>query len=891
MTTAGVGLLAVFGLAVKKAADFERKMDFFQAVTGTSAKQMKTLDDVTLQLAQDSIFTADQLADGMVELGKAGVSAKEIIAGIGKAMVNLGAAGDIPLAQAGQIITSTLRQFDLGANKAVKVTDLLAGAANASIADIEDIGVSLKYVGGVANVAGVSLDDTTTAISLLAKAGIRGSTAGTSLRQMLVSLPGVTGPAKDALKDLGIITKDGTNKFYDLHGNLKPLPRVFQILHNSMEGMSKEQKLVALRAIFNNRALAAAAILTRDGAKGFREMYKEMGKTTAAETAKKRLDNLSGDMEILRGNIETLLTKAGGPFQETLRGWVQSITKLVQSFANLPEGTQKTILQIIAFTGVALTAMGVITIVLGTIFRFIATMLKLGAGIRLTVNIIRGFLYVLGLIAGGAITATVAAIAAVVLILAAAFIIAYKKSETFRNFINGLAKSFMDSFVKPLVAGVEAVLKWFKLLATNPKAAWDQLKAGAGNVVSYLGAQFAKLPGLIGKGLSALGGLVGNVIDSIVRFFQSLPGRILSGLGALMNAIVGFFLALPGRLRTALGFLIVAIPALFLRMTLMILQLVGRGLGLLVSLFATLAPRVGFLIGFMIGRTLQLLGRFAVFVGRAGWQAVTGLLKWVRELPTRVGIYMGKMVARAAVAAGRFARDLPRLAGRAVVNMASAVSALPGKIGAFVEKMSTKARNIVTKLPGMFLRAGKQMFNGMRSGLLGLPGMIGGILSNVISAIKDKIGQAFDAVKGFASGMWHGFKKGLFGSPRTKIEYAMEDMTATIDRETTRLRRQVVGVQKLSLKMAKTQFGVGDVTGSSSGAASLIAAKKLAAAQVATTAAAPSRPVVHATFANKGRQVIAGTMRLTPDSRVMIEGIAQDVVDNNADYDDVLDGM
>jgi hypothetical protein len=119
----------------------------------------------------------------------------------------------------------------------------------------------------------------------------------------------------------------------------------------------------------------------------------------------------------------------------------------------------------------------------------------------------------------------------------------------------------------------------------------------------------------------------------------------------------------------------------------------------------------------------------------------------------------------------------------------------------------------------------------------------------------------------------------------------MEDMTATIDRETTRLRRQVVGVQKLSLKMAKTQFGVGDVTGSSSGAASLIAAKKLAAAQVATTAAAPSRPVVHATFANKGRQVIAGTMRLTPDSRVMIEGIAQDVVDNNADYDDVLDGM
>src|SRR5690349_21570121 len=101
MTGAGVGLIAIFGKAVSAAAEFERKMDYFGAVTDTNADKMARLSEFTLQLAADTIYSANEVAEGMVELGKAGVNAEQIMAGIGKAMTDLGAAGDIPLAESG----------------------------------------------------------------------------------------------------------------------------------------------------------------------------------------------------------------------------------------------------------------------------------------------------------------------------------------------------------------------------------------------------------------------------------------------------------------------------------------------------------------------------------------------------------------------------------------------------------------------------------------------------------------------------------------------------------------------------------------------------------------------------------------------------------------------
>ena len=889
MSAAGLGLIGVFGLAVKAAADFERKMDFFAAVTNTSKSEMAELNKVTLDLAKNTIYTADQMAEGFIELGKAGVSARDIMDGIGQAMANLGAAGDIPLAQAGQIITSTLQQFDMGANRAVEVTDLLAGAANASIADITDIGVSLKYVGGVANAVGLTFEDTATAISLLAKAGIRGSTAGTSLRQMLVSLGGATGPARETMKDLGIITEDGSNKFFTAEGKAKSLSRVFQILQNHTADLSQKERLMALRTIFNNRALAAASILTREGAKGFRDMNAEMGKTTAADTARERLDNLSGDIEILKGNIETMLTEAGGPFQEMLRGWTQNLTSLVQAFGNLDPETQKLIMQTIAITGVVLTALGALTMFIGFIFRVAVAMSRMGAAIKFVFGVAKGLLWFFGLLAGGTISGTVLAIAGAFIAVGAALYLAYQKVAPFREFIDYFASEFMKG-LQQVGAAIGVVIGFFQRLATDPVSVWEDIKSAVSSAASAIGGAFAAVPGLILSALSSIGSAVGGVVNSIVGWFASLPGRILSLMGALVNGIMSFFAQLPGRLGFIIGFMLGVAVAGMIRLMTAMATYASLAVTRTLSFFSSLPGRIGFFIGFMVGRAIALMVRLVTMMISLGSRAVTGTINFFARLPGRVASFVSAMAARVQSFFSSMRNRAVALTLALVNGVINFFSSLPGRIAGFMATMVNRVTSAFRRLPGIARSFASQVYNGFMNGIRGLPGAVSGIVGNMISAFRGAITSAINAVRDFAAGMWRGFKQGLGMKSPSLIEKATWQITGVLDTETKKIAKKTMQIQALSKQMAKTQFGVGD---SDFGTSTIktIAASRVAGDELLAQAKLAA-PGVKVSVPEAGRtKVVEGELSLSPSGRAFISGVAQDVVDENYVYDDDLDRM
>jgi TP901 family phage tail tape measure protein len=810
MTVAGAAMVYAFAKVVLAAAEFERKMDFFAAVTDTNAAKMQKLSDFTLQLAQDTIYSADQIAEGMIELGKAGVSAEQIMNGIGEAMANLGAAGDIPLAESGQIITSTIQQYDLAAQDAVRVTDLLAGAANASIADIADIGVSLKYVGGVANAAGLTFEDTATAISLLAKAGIRGSTAGTSLRQMIVSLGGATGPARDALKELGIITEDGSNKFFTAEGNAKSLSQVFQILQDHTEDLTAKERLMALRTIFNNRALSAASILTRDGAKGFREMAREMSKTTAADVAAKRLDNLSGDIEILRGNLETLMIQAGGPFQETMRSWVQQLTKLVQWFSKLDPETQESIVQFFALTGAALLVMGTLNILLGTLFRFVAHLSKLGAGLKLVWRLVRVFGSILALVFGGISLAALGVIALVIaqiLYLGAIFFIAYKKIAPFRWLINTIVDG-LQQFGKALGRGVKAIVQWFRLLAKDPDKAWAQLKRGIAEVYRIFLDFLQQLPGLVGKGLKFILGVVGRFIGSMVQWFLSLPGRILGVITGFVSDITD--LLTFRNLGYAIGFAMGLIIRLFLAMGARVVSFVASLVVRIISFFRQLPGRVGYIIGFMAGFVIRQFIKLGARVFALVRTMIARVISFFRQLPGKVAGFVISMVTRAISAMVRLAREAPAKAADATSRIIEFFRELPGDVARFFSEMVVKSIGFLRRLPAKARGLAYEVVTAITTQIQGLPGIVGGILGRVIDAFLGVIRSGYEAAKDLAAGLWEGFKDGLGISSPSFIERAMFSMNKTMGEEMNKMAKKTKQIQKLGKDMANSNFAVRD---------------------------------------------------------------------------------
>lgn len=891
MAMGGVMLYA-FGKAVSAAAEFERKMDFFGAVTDTNAAKMQELSKFTLQLATDTIYSADQIAEGFIELGKAGVSAEQIMAGMGEAMANLGAAGDIPLAESGQIITSTIQQFKLEAEDAVRVTDLLAGAANASIADITDIGVSLKYVGGVANAAGLTFEDTATAISILAKAGIRGSTAGTSLRQMIVSLGGATGPARKTLTELGIITEDGANKFFTAEGKAKSLSQVFQILQDHTANLTQKQRLMALRTIFNNRALSAASILTRDGAKGFAEMSKEMAKTTAADVAAKRLDNLSGDIEILKGNLQTLLITSGTPFQEMLRGWVQGLTKVVQWFNNLSPGMQKAIVSGIAITGVVLVLGGAFIAAVGYISMFVSAILKFAAAMKILLAVVKVARVVMLAFSASLFANPIGLIVLAIIALVAAFVIAYKKSETFRAIIDALWAG-IKKFGAAVIDALKPVIEWFKLLVTEPGKAWDALKSGAANAVAAVGRWMANLGKLILAGMNKANTAIINFALSVIRWFLALPGKVLGTVAGFVAQIASYFTF--KNIGFALGFLLGTIIRIWLKIWTTILGFAAKivvGVG---QFFARLPGIVFRFLASMVSRAISLWVGFHARVFAIAGRIVNAVINFFARLPGRVVAFVVAMVSRAIALFNRLRSEGPAAIARmhnAIVNW---FARLPGRVAAFISSMVNRAIALFHRLIGAAQNLGSSIYNGVMGGLSALPGAVAGIFSNVVSAMRGQISAGIAAVTDFAAGMWSGFKKGLGINSPSYIEEAMWQITGVLEEETKKIAKQTMAVQRLSKQMAATEFSVGSDSGASGYTQLAIAhsANQRRSQELAAVSGmnSGSDAIITTTGNAQSSRIVSGELRLDKSGRAFISGVAADVDDQGGDYDDTLARM
>lgn len=787
MTIAGIALAAVFYKAVDAAAEFERKMDFFGAVSDTTGEALQRVSDKALQLGQDTIYSADQIAASFVELGKAGISADQIINGVGDAVAHLGAAADIPLVQASDIITAAVQTFSLKAKDAVHVADLLAGAANASIVEVEDLGVSLKYVGGIAASVHVPIESVIDALSLLGKAGIKGSTAGTSLRQIMVSLTGTSKKAAGELKKLGIITKDGTNLFVNQKGQIKPLAEVFQILQDHTKGLTEAQRLAAFKVIFNNRALAAAQILTQAGAKGFAAMNKEIGKTTAAEVAAKRLDNLSGDIEILRGNIETFFIRAGTPFQGFLRTIVQGVTNVIQAFANLPSGVQTGIFAFIGIAAAVLLFMGTVSLIVGTVLKFIQVIKLFGFAFTFISNIVKGFIVVMRLLGLAFLTNPIGIIITAVALLVVGFILLYQHSETFRNFIGKVGEFFVAVWNK--------VLDFFKDVPGFFSGLWDKITGFFSAGLEWIKSHWQLLLVIIGGPLVWIAALIFKFKDQIISFFQTLWQRTVEIVGNMFSGIVDFFAKLPERIAYWIGFLIGRAIRLWLDWQTFLWTTTAKIVLGIVNYIKELPGKVMAWFQDLWNKAVVLWNALKTWLITTALNIVTGVVNWVKTLPGKVMTWFLNMKARAEALWTSFKNWVIQTALNLVNGVINWVKTLPGRVLTFLLTMKTRGLAVLTDLWHKAVDLAGKLKDGFINVVKALPGLIADVFRKILSTIGSFAGSLWDKAKSVASSLWEGFKNGLGINSPSYLEKAMFQINRTFGIEIPKMKRQVQKIQ------------------------------------------------------------------------------------------------
>lgn len=336
----GAGL----GFAEKRIMSFDKTMSAAQAATGAQAAQLEKLRAAAIKAGADTAFTSTDAAQAIVEEGKAGISTANILKGGLRGALDLAAAGSIGVGDAAEYTATALVQFHLGGDKARHVADLLAASANKAQGEVTDMSLALSYIGVPAHAAGISLEETVGTIALLAKNGLIGEKAGTSLRGMLASLQSPSKQASKIMSELGI-------NVYDAQGKFKGFDGVAQELHTSLSGLTDQERQYALGKIFGNEQLQAANILYEQGAKGVRKMTREVNdQGYATKVANQKLDNLAGDWERLTGSFESAIIKDGSPAQRGLRDMVQNAEHLVNAFAGLPDVVQQGVVKMLVLT-------------------------------------------------------------------------------------------------------------------------------------------------------------------------------------------------------------------------------------------------------------------------------------------------------------------------------------------------------------------------------------------------------------------------------------------------------------------------------------------------------------------------------------------------------------
>jgi len=332
--------------------EFDQQLQNIQAITVATAAQIRTIGIELLELSIRTPFAPAELAKAFTLLGQAGFSAEEALKAINSvAAVSIGTLASTE--DTVKLLTTAIRAFDREAGEAAEVADVLVAAVNNSKLTIEGLNTAFNFAGPAASAAGLSIAQTAAALGVMADQGIRFSTQGTGLRQVLASFINPTASFRNELDKVGVSLSEVnpvTNDFGDILLRLKQAG--FDV-DSAFKGLEKRT--------------AGAALAMVKGAHDFQSLEEQLLDTKAATLAMET--QMTGLQKTFDRIKQRVLALANTPeIREFLKKLAQSVSVVVDHLENLINSLSNT------KTGVqsAFTATGFV------IEKFIATTKALG---------------------------------------------------------------------------------------------------------------------------------------------------------------------------------------------------------------------------------------------------------------------------------------------------------------------------------------------------------------------------------------------------------------------------------------------------------------------------------------------------------------------------------
>lgn len=347
-------LAAIIGGAniIGKYTKYEAAVNRARGSTKATDEEFRQLRDTAIKMGQTTTFNAIQSAEALDMLGRNGLKVAQILGGAGQASLTLAAARSADLAIVADIATDAMGGFKLKAEDMAWVVDRIAGVTVNSKFTLEDYAYAINNAGTTARIAGVSFDEFNAMIAATAFSFASGRDAGGAFKSFLLKLARPTKRATNAMKKIGLWTKETGSAFYDSSKNLKSMADIIELLNKATRDLSEQERPAILKDIagmYGVRAAMAMADMTKEH---FNNVRAQIESISATKMASQQLEGLTGAVILLGSALSTVnitMMEYGG-VAKTLEVVSRSLTGMINAFAALPPW----LLGIIGHTGMLL---------------------------------------------------------------------------------------------------------------------------------------------------------------------------------------------------------------------------------------------------------------------------------------------------------------------------------------------------------------------------------------------------------------------------------------------------------------------------------------------------------------------------------------------------------
>lgn len=543
--------------AIKTAADYESAMSNVKAITGATGKDFESLNQLGKDLGASTAWSAQQVAEAMQYTGMAGWTAKDNVEGL-KGILDLASASGTDLAATSDIMTDAISAFGYKASDSAKFADTMTKACTSANVSVETLGESYKYCGAISGTMGYSIDEVTTSLAAMGNMGIKGSQAGTTLKNAISNMAAPTKNMKAAMDDLGI-------SIVNQDGSMKSWGDVIKNLQSSFGGLTQDQQAAYAKQLFGKESMAGMLAIINtsvDDYNALGDAIKNSG-GAAEDAANTQLDNLNGQLTLLKSALEGAAITIGNKLTPYIKQAVSWVQKATDWFNNLSDAQVD---HIIKWAGIA-AAIGPALLIFGKVVTGIGKMVSIFGAVSGAVAKAGGVMALITSPAGIVVGVLAAVALAAVLVIKnwdkikpvimnvkdwfvstfggtiKAAILVFK--DVFTKVMDGI-KALMPTVTKVVKSAISMCIPIFKTIASVVKIVVETVKKIAPVIATTFVAVAQRLIPVfatIGKIIKAVAPVIGNLLSNAFKFvgktIQAVSPYIIK-IASVISNVLGY---------------------------------------------------------------------------------------------------------------------------------------------------------------------------------------------------------------------------------------------------------------------------------------------------------------------------------------------------------------